>query len=192
VTQILGQGGFGAVFEVVDLTSKTQDVYALKVSTDNEILSILSNYNFSKQIELEPTDPDEAGLLLEAGVLKRLENNYHFPRFIKCAMHGNLTYLVMQLCGDSLYFLRRSCTRRRFTLNTTLQLSMQTFEAIEYMHRMDLLHRDIKPGVHDLESPHWSFCTYSSVTQKTSLSALLLKIVTPYIWSILDLCGSFD
>jgi len=101
------------------------------------------------QIELEPTEAEEPGLMLEAGVLKRLQKNCHFPKFVKCALHGNLTYLVMQLCGDSLYFLRRKCSNKRFTLNTTLQLSQQSFEAIEYMHKMDLIHRDIKPGLLD-------------------------------------------
>lgn len=51
----------------------------------------------------------------------------------------------MQLCGDSLHYLRKKCPHKTFTLNMTVQVAMQCLDSIEHMHKCDLLHRDIKP-----------------------------------------------
>uniref|UniRef100_A0A915IJQ5 non-specific serine/threonine protein kinase n=1 Tax=Romanomermis culicivorax TaxID=13658 RepID=A0A915IJQ5_ROMCU len=119
-----GQGGFGAVFEVLDL--RTKQTRAMK-------------------IELQAPDPDEVGLALEVGVLRRMQRSRHFPKFVHTGVHKKLTYLVMQICGDNLWYLVRKCRRKRFTLSTVAQLSLQTLQAIRELHHAELLHRDIKP-----------------------------------------------
>lgn len=48
--------------------------------------------------------------------------------------------------GLDLAHLRKKCKDRRFTLSTSLKCAEQCLEAIEDLHRIGFLHRDIKPG----------------------------------------------
>lgn len=51
----------------------------------------------------------------------------------------------MQLQGRNLAELRRAQPRAAFSLSTTLRLGLQILEAIESIHSVGFLHRDIKP-----------------------------------------------
>lgn len=51
----------------------------------------------------------------------------------------------MQLQGKNLAELRRAQPRGAFSLSTTLRLGLQILRAIESIHSVGFLHRDIKP-----------------------------------------------
>lgn len=57
----------------------------------------------------------------------------------------NLTVLTFSLKGRNLADLRRTMTRGTFSVSTTLRLGKQILEAIESIHSVGFLHRDIKP-----------------------------------------------
>ena len=54
--------------------------------------------------------------------------------------------MIMTLLGLSLSEIRRNMREQRFTLSTTLRISLQILEAIESVHSIGFLHRDIKPS----------------------------------------------
>uniref|UniRef100_A0A915IH23 non-specific serine/threonine protein kinase n=1 Tax=Romanomermis culicivorax TaxID=13658 RepID=A0A915IH23_ROMCU len=123
--RLLGQGGFGAVYECEDARSK--ETYAIK-------------------IELRKPRPNMPGLALETSVLKRLQNGTHFAKFIHSGSFSGNSFLIMQLLGKNLTDLRRACPDKKLGLSSLLRATVQCFEAIEQMHKVGILHRDIKPG----------------------------------------------
>lgn len=69
----------------------------------------------------------------------------HVCRFIGCGRNDRFNYVVMQLQGKNLAELRRAQPRGAFSLATTLRLGLQILRAIESIHSVGFLHRDIKP-----------------------------------------------
>lgn len=78
----------------------------------------------------------------------------HVCRFIGCGRNDRFNYVVMQLQGKNLAELRRAQPRGAFSLSTTLRLGLQILKAIESIHQVGFLHRDIKPV---------SICSYIAV-----------------------------
>lgn len=58
--------------------------------------------------------------------------------------------------GRNLADLRRSMSRGTFSISTTLRLGRQILEAIESIHSVGFLHRDIKPVSHDQQRRIWA------------------------------------
>lgn len=69
----------------------------------------------------------------------------HVCRFIGCGRNDRFNYVVMQLQGRNLAELRRAQPRGAFSLSTSLRLGLQILKAIESIHDVGFLHRDIKP-----------------------------------------------
>ena len=69
----------------------------------------------------------------------------HVCRFIGCGRNERYNYVVMSLQGKNLAELRRSQSRGCFSLSTTLRLASQILKAIEHIHDVGFLHRDVKP-----------------------------------------------
>ncbi|XP_078050960.1 tau-tubulin kinase asator isoform X3 [Augochlora pura] len=123
VVKKIGGGGFGEIFEGVDLMTK--ELVALKVESARQ----------PKQV-----------LKMEVAVLKKLQGREHVCRFIGCGRNDRFNYVVMQLQGKNLAELRRAQPRGAFSLSTTLRLGLQILQAIESIHEVGFLHRDIKPS----------------------------------------------
>jgi len=69
----------------------------------------------------------------------------------------------MQLQGKNLAELRRAQPRGAFSLSTTLRLGLQILKAIDSIHQVGFLHRDIKPvsmGLHIISYIQNHLCFY--------------------------------
>uniref|UniRef100_A0A674E947 Tau tubulin kinase 2b n=1 Tax=Salmo trutta TaxID=8032 RepID=A0A674E947_SALTR len=122
VVKKIGGGGFGEIYEVLDQLSQVN--VALKVESAQQ----------PKQV-----------LKMEVAVLKKLQGKDHVCRFVGCGRNDRFNYVVMELQGRNLADLRRTMSRGTFTISTTLRLGRQMLEAIESIHTVGFLHRDIKP-----------------------------------------------
>jgi len=123
VMRKIGGGGFGEIYEGQDLVTREQ--VALKLESAKQ----------PKQV-----------LKMEVAVLKKLQGRDHVCRFIGCGRNERFNYVVMQLQAKNLAELRRSQPRGAFSLSTTLRLGHQILRAIESIHEVGFLHRDVKPS----------------------------------------------
>lgn len=120
----LGEGAFGAVYKVVDPHGA---VYALKVEGVYEKVQLL---------KMEVT-------VLE-GMTER--NARHFCRIADKGRFGDLFYVAMTMVGQSLQDLRKASRDQKLSMGCAISVGIQCLEALEDMHSIGYLHRDLKPG----------------------------------------------
>ncbi|XP_067939111.1 uncharacterized protein [Watersipora subatra] len=126
VLRKIGGGGFGEIYEVFDVITREHAAAKLESAAQ------------AKQV-----------LKMEVAVIRRLQEEQlrqHVCRFIGCGRNENFNYVVMSLQGRNLAELRRAQPASRFTLSTTLRLGIQVLQAIEAIHSVGFLHRDVKPS----------------------------------------------
>lgn len=102
-------------------------------------------------------------LMMDVTVLRETTNHNfrHFCRLFDSGRYRDVYYVVMTLVGPSLHDLRKVKTiyisflilvlfqarqPEHFTMGTAIGAAIQALEAIEELHRIGYLHRDIKPG----------------------------------------------
>jgi serine/threonine protein kinase len=122
VVALIGQGGYGDIYEAVDV--RTQLPYAMKV---------------------ERIAQKRQALQKELAIVRRLSSPY-FPKFLCYDETAKYRYLIMELCGPSFSTLRRVLPSHSLSLSTVLRSGIQMLRAIESFHAHGFLHRDIKPS----------------------------------------------
>jgi serine/threonine protein kinase len=121
-TSVLGHGGFGTVYVA---RSPSGQSFALKVS--------------SKPL----TGRDLVRLKEEVKIMNLLRDHPNVVRIHCAAVHEERAYIAMERCvAKSLNDVIQS---RELLVNEFLWIGYQLVSTLAYMHRMEIIHRDIKP-----------------------------------------------
>jgi len=120
VGRSIGHGSFGEIHVGTDI--RTREEVAIKV---------------------ERADTKHPQLQLEAEILRKLHAP-GIPRMRYSGVERGYNVMVMDLLGPSLEDLFNFCNRK-FSLRTVLLLAQQMLARIEYLHKQNFIHRDIKP-----------------------------------------------
>jgi serine/threonine protein kinase len=130
IEELLGKGGFGAVYLVRDLRVRG-NLFALK--------------------EIIDTDKKErARFRFECEVLKRLDHRA-LPRVYRTFedVKNNRAYMLMDYIeGPDLEMLRQRQPEKRFPLEQVMRMMAPIVDAVAFLHRQEppVIHRDIKPA----------------------------------------------
>jgi tau tubulin kinase len=140
----VGAGAFGEVYRV---RGSSGQIYALKTEHCDAEHNVLM---------MDVTVLQDAGRqqfkhfakIYESGRYVSFINFFklNFKYFLNYIQRNDFFYLVMTLLGKSLHDLRKARKSEHFTTGTAIGSALQTLEAIEELHKIGYLHRDVKPG----------------------------------------------
>lgn len=130
VGEMLGEGSYGKVKELLD--TKTNKLCAVKILTKKKLRNIPGG---------------EDSIRREIEFMKKIQNKY-CTRFVDywADDEKEKSYLVLEyVAGGSLHDLLDRAPHKRLPLKQAQKLFRQLIKAIEYIHSIGIVHRDIKP-----------------------------------------------
>lgn len=127
ILKVLGEGGFGRVYQVV----KDNETYALKI----------------EKSAIGQSEDDAFTTEVEVLCLANLANLRHICKLFDRGVIGrNYFYFTMTLLGRDLEGLKSEQKEKKFSLGTSVRVGIQTCEAINELHDMGFISRDLKPS----------------------------------------------
>ena len=131
ILKILGEGNFGQVFKVV--SKLNNKVYAMK-RLDLENIKKMGK----DALRLEKNETE---------FLQRL-NHPHIIKYYKSFQEGNFLFIIIEYArnGDLKDFIEsHKIFNKHIPEEEIWNMFLQSMEALEYIHRNNIIHRDIKP-----------------------------------------------
>src|ERR1022692_1825692 len=122
----IGQGGMSSVYKARD--TRTQAIVAVKIASR----IVMNDLQLSRRFELE------------YAIAHPLDHP-HLVKVLDNGKHDKTPYLIMEFIdGPSLSQHLR--THDRMSENDALAIVLPIADALEYLHKKQIIHRDIKPG----------------------------------------------
>ena len=123
IKQRIGSGSFGEVYSCEDTKSHEQ------------VAAKLENMYRKSDPQLE----------LEARIYRKLSGSVEVPKFYHFGNENRYNIMIIEMLGKSLEKIINEKQHVPFSLKTVLMLVDQMITCIEYLHRSNFIHRDIKP-----------------------------------------------
>ncbi|VDK79301.1 unnamed protein product [Litomosoides sigmodontis] len=123
IDKLIGGGGFGQIYRVIDERSKT--VLAIKI---------------------EPEDHEPGRMILEQKVMLKLRGTLNIPQFYASGNFCGYNFIAMQILGKNLSELRKYQPKKRLSISTVSRVGIQLVTALKAVHDIGYIHRDIKPS----------------------------------------------
>lgn len=123
VKELIGVGGYGQIYEVVD-----------------------SSTDVRRAMKVEFFDAEKQGMKLEVKIMKRLQGTCFFPELITTGRTDSFRFFVMELLGPSISQVRSALKSKCYSRYSYLRIAYHSLRCIKAMHKRGMLHRDIKPG----------------------------------------------
>ncbi|WKX90479.1 hypothetical protein Q1695_009376 [Nippostrongylus brasiliensis] len=117
----LGEGGFGAVYKVVDVETRRPAAMKVEQNRKNGVLK------------------------LEALILRTLDNYPFVPKLLDSGKKSLYSYIVITLLGPSLNKILK-VFGKVCSVSTQVRIGINTLYAIKQLHDVGFLHRDLKPA----------------------------------------------
>ena len=117
--KLIAESSFGSVYEGIDI--KTKNKVAIKLE-----------------------DRIKFNLLEKEAYLLFTLKGYGIVELLSFGRNQKYNILVQPLLGDSLYKLFLTC-KKKFTLKDICLIGLQCLDRIEWIHKKNIIHRDIKP-----------------------------------------------
>ncbi|EFP01217.1 hypothetical protein CRE_24496 [Caenorhabditis remanei] len=127
----IGSGGFGDVYRVIDEKDPERPEYAMKTEIRGA---------HQRRLNIEKCILHEVGVYTASNKKTR-----HFCELVDSGLTAEYSWIVMTLIGPSLDSVRRMLNKQ-FTRNCVISMALQILEAVEIMHEVGFIHRDLKPG----------------------------------------------
>uniref|UniRef100_A0A915B0M2 Protein kinase domain-containing protein n=1 Tax=Parascaris univalens TaxID=6257 RepID=A0A915B0M2_PARUN len=101
------------------------------------------------EIKVESVNEKVGFLKMELVVLMKLRDSGRTRHFCTIEDKGRFRdffYIVMTMVGRSLQDLRKEMPKKKFSMGTAISVGIKCLEALEDLHNIGYLHRDVKPG----------------------------------------------
>ncbi|KAI6218558.1 Protein kinase domain-containing protein [Aphelenchoides fujianensis] len=147
VINMLGEGGFGAVYKVHQSDDRTRE-FAMKVEKKIETRKhskLKMEASLKGDLPSPLTTRSLQIAILKLVGAKRAEKS-HFTRIVDRGKKPAYFFLVMQLVGKSLADLKAARPDKVLSIGTGLGVASQCLEAVEDLHQHWFIHRDLKPA----------------------------------------------
>lgn len=135
--KVLGSGSFGQVREAT-LKESPSEVRAVKmIERDNE----------------DGEWSNKAIFVREVGLLKQIKHE-NIIQYFDVYADSDFLYVVMELCAGGEVF-AKIIELKRFSEHDAAVIGAQMLRAIDYIHKVNIIHRDIKAENFMLAQPTW-------------------------------------